>query len=235
MDRNRLYLLGAAAVAAVAVVVVILIIVGTGGGSSGTTTTSAATGTTSTVKTPSLAGIPQNGDTLGRASAPVTLQVFEDPQCPYCRDWNVGTLPTVIKNYIRTGRINLVYRGIEIVGPDSDPGLRAAYAASLQNKLWQMIDELYARQGAENSGWITAELIRASARAAGADPAAVAANASSAAVTAMIKNARNAATAAAVGGTPTFVVQRAPALPSTLQLQGLDPTSFAAALEPFLK
>jgi protein-disulfide isomerase len=230
VDRNRIYLLGAAGLGAV-IVAVVLIIVGTGGSSGKTTTNDGAL----VLPTPSLAGIPQHGDTLGRPSAPVTIQVFEDPQCPYCREWNVDTLPSVLATYIKTGRVKLQYRGIEIISANSVDGLRAIYAAAQQNKLWQMVDAIYARQGQENSGWITPDLISTAARAAGADPAKVASAASSAAVDAMLKDSVAAAKAAAIGGTPTFVVQRPPGLPTQLQLAGLDPASFAAALDPVLK
>ena len=178
MDRSRLYLLGAAAAGAV-VVVVVLIVLGTGGSSgtsSGTDTTGSGTTATSAASTAlSLAGIPQHGDTLGRAAAPVTIQVFEDPQCPYCREWNLGTLPTVVKDYVRTGKVKLVYRGISIIGPNSENGLRANYAAGEQNKLWQMSNELYARQGEENSGWLNDAMIATAAKAAGVNVASLSA------------------------------------------------------------
>ncbi len=236
VDRSRLYLLGAAAGAAV-VVAVILIIVGTGGGSSGTTTSAGttATGTTSTATSVSLAGIPQKGDTLGRASAPVTIQVFEDPQCPYCKEWNVDTLPTVVKDYVRTGKVKLVYRGINIIGPNSEYGLRANYAAGLQNRLWQMADELYVRQGQENSGWINDSTIASAAKAAGVNVNSLSAAFLTAPVTNMWKKADAAATKYAVHGTPTFVVEHPPAVPTQLQLSALDPASFAQALDPLLQ
>ena len=34
------------------------------------------------------------------------------------------------------------------------------YAAGQQNKLWQMAEALYERQGDENSGWITDAVVR---------------------------------------------------------------------------
>ena len=235
MDRSRLYLLGAAAAGAV-VVVVVLIVLGTGG-SSGTSssTDTTGTGTTATSTGLSLAGIPQHGDTLGRATAPVTIQVFEDPQCPYCQEWNLGTLPTVVKDYVRTGKVKLVYRGINIIGPNSENGLRANYAAGEQNKLWQMSNELYARQGEENSGWINEAMIATAAKAAGVNVDSLSAALSTAAVTKMWKNAETAATKYAVAGTPTFIVQAPPGLPTQLQLAALDPASFSAALDPLLK
>ena len=233
VDRSRLYLLGAAALGAVAVAAV-LIFIGSAGDSS-STTSNAVTATTPAAPTLSLAGIPQNGDTLGRASAPVTIEVFEDPQCPFCQEWNQATLPSVVQNYVRPGKVKLVYRGINIIGPNSENGLRANYAAGLQNKLWQMSDELYLRQGEENSGWIDDATIASAAKAAGANVNSISAAFLTARVTKMLANAGRAATTYGVRGTPTFVVRRPPALPTQLQLSALDPATFAAALDPLLK
>jgi protein-disulfide isomerase len=234
MQRNRMLLLAGAALAAVVVVVVLIVAVGSGGGSSPDPTT-ATNGGSTTAPGAGLAGIPQQGETLGRASAPVTVTVFEDPQCPYCRQWNIETLPTVLSDYVRTGRIKLVYRGIEIIGPNSEQGLRAIYAAGRQNKLWNLVDALYVRQGAENSGWITDAVIRSAAKEAGADASAVLAASSSAAVTAQLRRAAHEAVAAGVRGTPTFVVDRPPNAPQQLSLTGLDPATFTAALDAALQ
>ena len=231
MDRNRIYLLIAAGVGAIAVVAVI-IIVGSGGSSSSSTTSAV---TTTATPTANLTGVPQKDVTLGRATAPVTVEVFEDPQCPYCKEWNIGTLPSVVKDYVRPGKIKLVFRGINIIGPNSEVGLRAIYAAGLQNKAWQMADQLYLRQGTENSGWINDATISSAAKAAGANVNSISAAFQTGPVTTMWENARKAATAYSIQGTPTFVVQRPPGLPTQLQLSGLDPTSFAAALDPLLQ
>ena len=140
-----------------------------------------------------------------------------------------------MKDYVRTGKVKLVYRGINIIGPNSEYGLRANYAAGEQNRLWQMSDELYARQGAENSGWIDDATIASAAKAAGVNVNSLSAAFLTAPVTTMWKNAETAARKYAVAGTPTFVVQAPPALPTQLQLTALDPASFSAALDPLLK
>ncbi len=234
MQRNRILLL-AAAVGAAAVVVVVLIVVGSGGGKDAATTTTTTAPAQSATTSDSAATVPQHGDTLGKPDAPVTITVFEDPQCPFCRQWNVETLPTVVDRYVKTGRVKLVYRGIEIIGPNSVDGLRAIYAARGQNKLWQMVDGLYARQGEENSGWITPAVITAAARAGGANPKAILAAANSPAVTTALKQAASEATADGVAGTPTFVIQRPPGLPQQLSVPALDPASFTAALDAALQ
>ena len=95
-----------------------------------------------------------------------------------------------MRDFVRTGKVRLVYRGIGIIGPDSQPGLRAIFAAGQQNKLWNLAAALYDVQGAENSGWITDAVIRSAANAAGAKPAAILAAASSKAVTAALARAQ---------------------------------------------
>ncbi len=232
MPRNRLLLL-AGAVGAAIVVAVVLILVGSGGTKHAATTTT-ATATVPAKTTPNasiFANVPQHGDTLGRPNAPVTLSVFEDPQCPFCRQWDLETLPTVIERYVKTGRVKLVYRGIEIIGPNSVLGLQAIYAAGLENKLWTFSDELYKLQGAENSGWITSAVIRRAARATGADGTAILGALGSSGVRAGLADAKKEATAGAVQGTPTFVIDRPPALPQQLSVAALDPATFTQALD----
>jgi protein-disulfide isomerase len=237
VQQSRILLL-VGALATATIVVVVLIVVFSNGNSSATTTTAAAT-TSTTTTTPTaasiFAGVPQHGDTLGKASAAVTLTVYEDPQCPFCAQWNLQTLPTVIERYIKPGHIKLVYRGVEIIGPNSVPGLRAIYAAGAQNKLWTLVEQLYLHQGAENSGWITPAAIRAAATGAGANGTAILAASASSGVTAALKQAETAATAINLQGTPTFVVERPPGLPQQLSVPALDPASFIPALDAALQ
>jgi protein-disulfide isomerase len=232
VKRNRLLLLGGV-LAAAAVIAVVLIVVVSGGSKSSTETTTGAT--TTSLPSGSLAGIPQHGATLGNPDAPTTLVVYEDPQCPFCRQWNVDTLPTVLRDFVRPGKIKLEYRGIVIIGPNSVKGLRAIYGASPQDKLWNMVDALYANQGAENSGWITDEVIRKSAQQAGADAAKIFAHMSTPAVTAQLTRAAKQAAADQVQGTPTFVVEHPPALSQHLALTSLEPAAFAASLSAALQ
>jgi protein-disulfide isomerase len=226
LKRNRLLLAGAAVVVA-AVIVVVLIAVAPWRTSDSKRSTASAQSV--------FAGVPQRGDTLGKASAPVTITVFEDPQCPFCRQWSLDTLPTVVDRYVRTGRVKLVYRGLQIIGSNSVSGLVAIYAAGAQNKLWDLADELYRRQGPENSGWITDALIDEAASASSTDRARLFVSSSSGAVSVAITEARREAVADAVSGTPTFLIERPAARPKRLSVAALDPASFTAALNAALK
>lgn len=234
MQRNRLLLLVGAAALAIVVVVVVIVFAGTGGGSSGTDSTTTSTSSGSEAQT-IFKGVPQSGDTVGNANAPATLTVFEDPQCPYCRQWNVDTLPTVMQNYVRNGKLRLRYRGIEIIGVNSVAGLRAIYAAGKQNKLWNMVDALYERQGDENSGWITIPVITDAAKEIGADPAKLLVDADSKAVTADLNESAAAQRALGINGTPAFVIQKPLGQPEPLNISGLDPDQFTPALDAALQ
>ena len=228
---NRLIMLAAAVVAAAAIVAVVIVVAGGGSDSSSTPTTTEAAAPARS----SLAGIRQHGTTLGRADAPVTLVVYEDPQCPYCAQWSLDTLPSVVDSYVRTGRVNLEYRGINILGSDSEKALRAIAATAAQNRLWNMVEALYRRQGAENSGWVTDGVLRAAAVAAGVDADRMFAARKSAAVTRALTHAGVEANVNGVQGTPTFVVVRPPGRPQQLQLTSLDPAPFSAALAAALQ
>ena len=90
----------------------------------------------------------------------MTLVEYADFQCPYCASSARETFPTLVRDYVRTGRVKVVFRGIAMVGPDSLPPLQAAFAAARQDRLWNVTHLVYANQGAENSGWVTERLLR---------------------------------------------------------------------------
>lgn len=106
-----------------------------------------------------LAGIPQRGAALGSPTAPLTLVEYADLQCPYCGHWAQATLPVLVDRYVRSGRLRIVFNGMAFVGPDSNKGLLTALAAGRHGHLWDLVDGLYERQGAENSGWVSDGLI----------------------------------------------------------------------------
>lgn len=119
-------------------------------------------GSTSASPTPvvDLGGIPQSGAVLGSPTAKVTLVEYGDVQCPACRTYTEDIFPTVVNEYVRTGKVKTEFRGFPFVGDDSLKGERFLLAAAEQNKLWQLSEAFYRHQGAENSGWLTDDLVR---------------------------------------------------------------------------
>lgn len=99
-----------------------------------------------------LAGIPQQGSTLGRPDAPVTLEVFIDLKDPDSRTWFLADLPAILRQDVRTGAIKLEYRAYKTNTYSPQEFVKeqtAALAAGAQNKLWNYIDTFYHEQGNE--------------------------------------------------------------------------------------
>jgi protein-disulfide isomerase len=109
-------------------------------------------------------GIPQRGVALGRPDAPVTLVEFVDMQCPFCRQFEEEALPDLIRERVRDRTLRVELRGLAFLGPESERGIRAVLAAAGQERLYELKALLFANQGAENSGWLTDELIAAAGR-----------------------------------------------------------------------
>jgi protein-disulfide isomerase len=188
----------------VAAVVAVLIVVSLGGGDDGEAPPIAVAGQETEEL---LQGIPQDGNELGEPSAPVTLVEFADLQCPFCQQWALDVLPTLIDEYVRTGQVRIIFRGIAFLGPDSNEALRYAYSAGEQNKLWNVVDLTYKQQGPENSDWVTPELMRGIGEAVpGLDIDQYVTDADSDAVGQQLDDAATEAQAAGVQGTPTFLV-----------------------------
>jgi protein-disulfide isomerase len=192
--RRRLFQLGAAAgLALVAVVVAVAL-----SSSSGTPKTPAPT------KSTLFAGIPEHNGVLGNPKAPVTVTEFLDLQCPICAEASKTTLPTLVNDYVRTGKVKLQARTLHFIGADSSRAAQAAAGAQAQGKLWPFVEAFYAAQGQENSGYVTDSFLRSVATAAGADPAKVVASKSA---QGMVK-ADAEANRLRVNSTPTFAVTK---------------------------
>lgn len=152
-----------------------------------------------------LDGIPQDGVVLGEPDAPVTLVEFADLQCPYCARFSATAFPAVVEEYVRSGEVRLVFRGVVFLGPDSEEALRAVLAAGQQGKLWHLVELLYETQGPEGSGWVTDELLRrVGRRVEGLDVERMLDERVSEAVEVELALAREAASRARVNATPTF-------------------------------
>jgi protein-disulfide isomerase len=83
------------------------------------------------------AGVPQEGDRVGSADAPVTVQVFNDLQCGTCADSFLGTVPSLVERYARPGDAKLLMRHYSFARNELQLGFFAAEAAAEQNYGWQ--------------------------------------------------------------------------------------------------
>lgn len=189
--------------------------------------------TTPAVREALFRGVLQDGITLGSPKAPVTLVEFADLQCPYCADWARDALPTIVQEYVRTGQVRLVFRGLSFLGDQSDTALRATLAAGEQDRLWDVLHALYLHQGAENSGWVTDSLLR-SFGGSGLDAEQMLDSTRSPWVERQVVAARNAATAVGVPGTPFFQAGRTGGALQPLTVTALDADTFRRELDRLL-
>ena len=100
-------------------------------------------------------GIPQNGLTLGDPKAPVEMMMFIDVRCPVCQDYETLKLPTVVKDEIAKGKVQLHLKPWAFLGPQSFTGRRGLIAAANQNKGFEYAKVLYDNQGLESTQWLT--------------------------------------------------------------------------------
>jgi protein-disulfide isomerase len=92
-------------------------------------------------------GVPQEGDRLGSADAPVTIQVFNDLQCANCREDFLGTIPSLTENYARPGDVQLLYRHYSNSENVQQLGFFGAEAAADQGYGWQYVYLFFRNQG----------------------------------------------------------------------------------------
>lgn len=65
---------------------------------------------------------------IGDPNAPVTMAVWADFQCPYCKQFEVTTLPQIKQEYVDTGKLKVVFMDFPFQGNDSIDAARYNHA-----------------------------------------------------------------------------------------------------------
>src|SRR4051794_4620162 len=224
--RRRLTVLGAAAAVA-AVLVVVAALVSSSHGAAGR----ASAATDGRQAAALFAGLPERGGVLGDPKAPLTLTEYVDLQCPVCARESAVTLPTIVRDYVRTGKVNLQVRTLHFIGSDSERAARVAAGAERQAKLLRFLTVFYANQGTENSGYVTDPFLRRVAAAAGVDANAALAQADSSFAAARLARADADASRLGIDSTPTLTVAGRGKTAHLLDANALDPRSVSRALD----
>jgi protein-disulfide isomerase len=166
--KRRLQYLIIAGFAAIAVIVALILISQSGGDEDGEEDPPSNLRGAAQVDA-ELSGIPQQGQVLGDANAPVTVVEFADPQCPVCAAFAEQIAPELISNEVRSGSVKYELQPYLIIGPESEPAMTAALAAGEQGRFWNFLQLFYRNQGAENSGYVTDAFLTSIAEAAGVE------------------------------------------------------------------
>jgi len=99
---------------------------------------------------------------LGNPSAPITIVEFGDYQCSSCYNWFHKEKPAIYENYIATGKANLVFVDLAVLGRDSPTAAQASYCAEDQGMYWEYHDLLYNSQESQiDNGWANSERLKA--------------------------------------------------------------------------
>jgi protein-disulfide isomerase len=61
-------------------------------------------------KAPAAAAAPKNFKETGSPTAPITIEVYTDYECPACRELYLNTLPPLTQDFVATGKVRLIHR-----------------------------------------------------------------------------------------------------------------------------
>jgi protein-disulfide isomerase len=235
-QRQRLWILGGVLALAAVIVVVVAIAAG-GGGDDNTPTRKAGESLPGQFEANErFAGIPQSGITLGDPQAPVTLVEFADLQCPYCAQYTTSVMPTLVAEYVRSGKVKMIFRNVTIIDQDSHVAAEMAAAAGLQGKLWEYTDIFYANQGEERSGYITdAFLEKIGAAVRGLDVDRALADRKLPKIQTELTTAQNEMQIAGFQGTPSFLVGPTGGRLEAVEFSAFTPEPFKDAIDAALQ
>jgi protein-disulfide isomerase len=233
MVRTRL--IGLAGVLALAVIVVVGLILISGGDDETEAPAAKPGAPTEAQQAEELyAGIPQKGIHLGRAGAPATLVEIADLQCPFCAQYSLTAMPSVVRDYVRPGKVRYELHFRSFLGRDSVRAAGAAAYAAQQNRMYQFADLFYRNQGLENSDYADSAFIRRIAgQVTGIDPEKAAAAANEPLSWPAVRAGEQFARDLGSTGTPDFYVRKGGRL-MPLNVHGTTPEDYARALDAAL-
>ncbi|MBE2235473.1 MAG: thioredoxin domain-containing protein [Anaerolinea sp.] len=89
---------------------------------------------------------------IGDPNAPMTIVTYSDFQCPYCARFATQTWPTLVQEYIDSGKAKMVFKDfpLEQIHPNAQKAAEAARCvrelAGTDDAFWAMHDVLFANQ-----------------------------------------------------------------------------------------
>ncbi len=115
-----------------------------------------------------------DGLTLGDPNVRVTVDIFEDFQCPACQYFTENAAPLIIENLVKTGKAKYTFHNYPFIdgngatsGGESDQAANASMCANEQGKFWEMESILFANWNGENKGNLNNTRLKAMAESAG--------------------------------------------------------------------
>jgi len=85
---------------------------------------------------------------LGAENAPLTIVMFSDYECPYCKRFHDEVLPRLKEEYIKKGIVRLIHKDLPLpFHSTADPAARAARCSANNKEYWKVYSALFRDQG----------------------------------------------------------------------------------------
>lgn len=117
----------------------------------------------------------ENGKGVGNPAAKIEITVYEDFQCPACKEYTTSIEPQLLQSsYITDGQVYYEFKQFpfldsQSVSKESHQAANASMCALAQGKFWDYHDILFANQTGENVGAYTDKRLVAFAELLGLD------------------------------------------------------------------
>ncbi len=105
-----------------------------------------------------------NGTSMGNANAAVVVDVYEDFQCPACKNFTATIEPQIIAAYVVPGKVRYVFHNYPFLDDsngvkESDQAANAALCANDQGRFWDYHDILYKNSEEFNGAFVDKRLV----------------------------------------------------------------------------
>jgi protein-disulfide isomerase len=149
---------------------------------------------------------------LGDENAPITMIEFSDFQWPYCGRFATGAGRQITDEFVKTGKVRLIYWHFAFLGDESQWAAEASECAGDQNKFWEYHDLLFEKQNGENQGAFSKDNLKGFAKELGLDTTAFNECLDSGKYTSVVQQETGTAQQIGVQSTPSFVVNGVPVI-----------------------
>ncbi|HEX7651582.1 MAG TPA: thioredoxin domain-containing protein [Candidatus Paceibacterota bacterium] len=155
----------------------------------------------------------KNEPFIGDASAPVTMAVYFDYQCPFCKQFDQMALPQLVDQYVKTGKVKVYFKDFQFLGQDSITGSEFGRAiwALYPDSYYPWLTAMFSAQDDEgDQGFGDQDSIvamtKAQVPAIDTDKVVAYVNANKAAIDAAVSADRDEGAAMGINGTPSIIV-----------------------------
>lgn len=174
---------------------------------SATPGTAQAASAVAAADTTSIAARADRSRIRGDSAAKLWIVIVSDFQCPFCRQWHDEVFPSIVREYVESGRVRLAYVHLPLGNhQNAFPAAEAAMCAGVQGRFWEMHDAIFRTMGQWAGMPEPHTLFDSLATGVGVNRGAYRSCIETRATRALIESDAQRVSEAGVGATPTFFV-----------------------------